>query len=51
MRGLQSGDGGRHTVLEHLVKMLEMLHDDVSMLLQDSQSDEQMEIATEPVGP
>ena len=42
---------GRLTIFEHLVKVLEMVHDNVPMLLQYSESDEEMEIATEPVCP
>jgi hypothetical protein len=35
----------RRTVLQHLVEMLEVLHDDVAMLLQDGEGDEEMEVA------
>lgn len=35
----------RRTVFQNLVEMLQMVHDDVSVLLQDRQCDEQVETA------
>ena len=39
------------TIFEHLVKVLEMTHDDVSMLFKNSESNEEVEIATQPIRP
>jgi len=44
-------DGGKHTVLEHLVEMLQMFHDWRSMLFEDTQSYEEVEIAAVEIGP
>ena len=41
----------QHTVLQHLIKVLQMRHDDISMLFQDGQSNEDVEIAAEVVCP
>ena len=41
----------KHTVFQDLVKTLQMLHDDVSMLFQDCQCDKEMEITTHIICP
>lgn len=40
-----------HTVLEHLVKVLQVLHDNIAVSLEDSQCKEKMELSTEEVRP
>ena len=41
----------KHTIFQHFIKMLQVLHDDVAMLLQNCQSDEEVELATIEIGP
>ena len=45
------GGGLGITVFQNLVEMLQVLHDDVSVLFQDGQRYEQVEAAAEIVGP
>ena len=47
----EMGQGGIRTIFEHLVKVLQMLHDNVAVLLQDRERDEQVEVGAEVVRP
>ena len=40
-----------HTVFQNLVKMLQVLHDDISVFFQYRQGDEKVVVAAQPVGP
>ena len=45
------GQSSPHTVFQHLVKVLEVLHDDIAMLFQYGQCNKKVELAALEVGP
>ena len=40
-----------HTIFQHLVKMLQMLHDDIPMFLEYRQRNKEMEVTAHIIGP
>ena len=41
----------RHTILQNLIKMLEVIHDNISMFFENGQSDKEVKAAAEPICP
>jgi hypothetical protein len=54
VRAAQEGRGSyerHHTIFQDFIKVLEVVHNDISVLLEDGQRHEKMEAAAQPVRP